>query len=79
MLGYITVKKAKELGFTHHGSYYGVPVYIGDPSGEFKVQTKHVALDIVFDFFSALEGTFRPLVYPDNPDLFQFKLGEELK
>ena len=40
MLGYMTERQAKANSFTHHGSYYGIPVWIGDPHGEFRVATK---------------------------------------
>jgi hypothetical protein len=79
MLGYMTKKKALQLGFTHHGSYFGVPIYIGDPDGKFMVTTKHWALDPLFDLMSAMEGWLRPIIYPDSPDTFQFKLGAEIK
>lgn len=34
MLGYITEKKAKTEGFTHHGSYYGIPIWMGNIEAE---------------------------------------------
>lgn len=30
MLGWMTEKQAKQNGFTHHGSYYGIPLWMSD-------------------------------------------------
>lgn len=58
LFGFMTEEKAKELGFTHHGSYFGVPIYIGDPYGQCMVTTKHPLLDPLFDLMSVFEGVF---------------------
>ncbi|MGY3961417.1 hypothetical protein [Aeromonas popoffii] len=79
LLGFMTEQKAKELGFTHHGSYFGVPVYIGDPYGQCMVTTKHPILDPLFDLMGVLEGIFRPLIHPENPAVFQFRLKGRIK
>lgn len=79
LLGFMTEQKAKELGFPHHGSYFGVPIYISDPYGECMVTAKHPLLDPLFDLMGVLEGIFRPLVHPENPDVFQFKLKGRIK
>lgn len=79
LLGFMTEKKAKELGFTHHGSYFGVPVYIGDPYGQCMVTTKHPILDPIFDLMGVLESVFRPLIHPENPAVFQFRLKGRIK
>lgn len=79
LLGFMTEQKAKELGFTHHGSYFGVPIYIGDPYGQCMVTVKHPILDPLFDLMGVLEGIFRPLVHPENPAVFQFRLKGRIK
>lgn len=69
----MTEQKAKELGFTHHGSYFGVPY------GTCMVTVKHPILDPLFDLMSVLEGVFRPLAHPENPAVFQFRLKGRIK
>ena len=54
MFGYMTKKEALELGFTHNGTYYGIPIYI--TPGEYpRVSVKFLPFEYVFDFFSWLE------------------------
>lgn len=74
----MTAKQALEAGFTHHGLYYGIPVYIGDL--EFKdnhpvvVATKHPLMGYVFNFVAIIEWLFTP---PGGKSLFL--IGPEIK
>ena len=78
MLGYMTIKQAKALGFTHHGSYYGIPVYIGDVDGDFLVSAKWWPLDFVMDLASVVEAFILQTFYPEREPSFRFLLGDEL-
>ena len=56
MLGYMTERQAKANSFTHHGSYYGIPVWIGDPHGEFRVATKWAPFEFLMSAAHGIEG-----------------------
>lgn len=72
MLGYMTASKALSLGFTHHGSYYGIPVWIGDPHGEFRVATKWAPMECLMTAAQAIEGFLLEAFYPDDEPAFRF-------
>lgn len=72
MPGYMTERQAKVNGFTHHGSYYGIPVWIGDPHGEFRVATKWAPLECVMTTAQAIEGFLLETFYPDDEPAFRF-------
>lgn len=79
MLGYMTAKRARALGFTHHGKYFGIPVWIGEPDGEFRVAVKHPLLEYVMDAAVWIEGFLRDTFRPQDPPSFQFWVGAEIK
>lgn len=85
VFGYMTAEKAKVIGFTHHGSYYGIPVYLGftgDPQTDMEeepvVAVKWMPMYLVFDLFAALEQAVRLTMFLEDEPVFQFKVGEPL-
>jgi len=75
VIGYTTRTEALAHGFTHHGSYFGIPVWIGDlESDGLLVEPKHVALEPLMTLFHWIEQTMHALLYPDVPPVFQFKV-----
>ena len=82
MFGYMTAREALAAGFTHHGSYYGVPCWIGGldtpPSEWLMVATKWAPMEYVMTFFHHVEGTLRPLLFPDDEPAFQFKVMQPI-
>lgn len=54
MLGYMTEKEAIAHGFTHHGRYYFLPIYICPGHVPF-VASKFTALEYVYDLVWWLE------------------------
>lgn len=81
MLGYTTALEAKALGCTHYGSYYGIPIWLGDIDGEAPLAfAKWAPLDYLILPFSVIEGLLFPLVHgPDAPPMFMFKVKGEIK
>jgi len=81
MLGYTTKKEAVAHGCTHHGSYYGIPLWMGDVDSEAPlVFAKWAPLDLMIYAFSWIEGLLFPLVHgPDAEPMFMFKLKGEIK
>lgn len=63
MLGYMTTKEAKAHGFTHHGKYFGIPVWLGDPDGGCPtVATKWAPMEYVMSAAHVIEGAIRALM-----------------
>ncbi|KEQ11251.1 hypothetical protein GZ77_26165 [Endozoicomonas montiporae] len=79
MLGYVSVKEAKKYGCTHHGSYYGIPVWLDIlDQGSLVMMAKWSPMDYAIDCVSVLEGIIRPLRFPDEPNCFQVKVLREI-
>lgn len=56
MLGYMSESSAKAEGFTHHGKYYGIPIWVGEPYRECLVATKVSWMDPLMVLFHHIEG-----------------------
>ena len=78
MLGYMTEKEAVSHGFTHHGNYYGIPIWVAPERG-FMVATKWAPMEYVMTAAHYIEAFLRSVFYPDDEPTFQFSLGEEIK
>lgn len=85
MFGWRSADAAKTLGFTHHGSYFGIPLYLGfsgepgaDPEDAPMVAVKWAPLEWVMDIFTSIEGALDALMFPDDPPVFRFKVGARL-
>lgn len=81
MLGYTTAAEAKALGCTHYGSYYGIPLWMGDGDSEAPlVFAKWAPLDYLILPFSCIEALLCPLVHgPDAVPMFMFKVKGEIE
>jgi len=78
MLGYMTPTQAKAEGFTHHGSYFGLPVWIGDPGEGMMVATKWAPLECLMTAFHYIDGFIRMVFFPSDEPMFQFKVGRQI-
>jgi hypothetical protein len=79
ILGYMTAKEAKAQGFTHHGSYFGIPVWIGNPGEEMLVATKWEPMEYLMTAAHVVEGFLRGTFYPEQEPAFQFLVGPEIE
>ncbi|MHA6234269.1 hypothetical protein [Pseudomonas fluorescens group sp. PF-69] len=77
MLGYMTAREAKAEGFTNHGKYFGIPVWIGDPEGDFMVATKWAPMEYLMDVAHRIEGMIH-MMRGTEPS-FMFLLGPEIE
>ncbi len=76
MLGYVTPQAALAAGCTHHGRYYGLPIWIGDLDDEAPLVMAKVAwLDWALDVIVHIEGALRDLFRPDDEPGFLFQVG----
>jgi hypothetical protein len=83
MLGYMTAKEARSHGFTHHGSYFGIPVWVGNPEraddvGGVMIATKWAPMEYLMTVFHYIEGFMRAVLFPDAEPRFQFQVGPEI-
>lgn len=79
MLGYMTAKEAKKNGFTHHGSYFGIHVWIGDPEREFMVAAKWAPLELAMSAAHFIEGFLQSMFFPEREPGFQFFVGSPIR
>lgn len=79
MLGYMTEREAKQDGFTHHGNYYGIPVWIGDPHGEFRVATKWAPFEYLMTLAHVIEGFLLDMFYPEDEPAFRFVIKKPIQ
>jgi hypothetical protein len=75
MLGYMTAKEALASGFTHHGKYFGIPVWVGNPGEEMLVAAKWAPMEYLMTAFHHIEGFMRSVLFPEDEPMFQFLIG----
>lgn len=79
LLGYMTAREALRDGFTHHGSYYGIPVWVAiDGPDGLVVAAKWGPLEYVMTVLHYIEGILRTVFYPDDEPTFQFLVGKPI-
>lgn len=78
MLGYMTAKQAKSFGFTHHGKYFCIPIWVA-PEKDFMVATKWAPMELVMTAAHYIEGFLSSVFYPDSEPAFQFWIGAEIE
>lgn len=79
--GYMTAEEALAQGFTHHGKYFGIPVWIGHPedtAGGMLVATKWAPMEYAMSVAHVVEGLLRGMFYPDEEPSFQFLVGARI-
>ena len=77
VFGYISASEALSYWFTHHGKYYGIPVWIAPDAG-FMVATKWELAEPVMIVATWIEGFLLSVFYPDDEPTFQFLLGPKI-
>lgn len=78
MLGYMTARDAKGYGFTHHGAYYGIPLWVAQEP-VFMAATKWAPLEYLMTLFHYIEGFMRSVLFPDSEPGFMFQVGPEIE
>lgn len=80
LFGYTTEKEAAEEGFTHHGSYYGIPLWMTEPKHDLDapmVETKFTWMEPLMDVAHFIEGF---LSYVSGREhLFMFLLKKRIE
>ena len=78
MLGYMTKQQAMAHGLTHHGSYYGIPLWV-KPGARFMVATKWAPFEYLMTLFQYIEGALGGTFFPENEPAFMFKVGSKIE
>ncbi|MFT5164337.1 MAG: hypothetical protein ACI9FJ_002938 [Alteromonadaceae bacterium] len=76
MAVYMTRQRALKAGFTHHGSYHGIPMWLGGIDGVPVVCAKIEVLEHVVSLFHYLEKQFGRL--RQTRPIFRFKVGRQI-
>jgi uncharacterized protein (DUF779 family) len=75
MLGYMTKKEAVNYGFTNHGFYWFIPVWISDE--EFPVvAAKWKPMELLFTVVSRIEGLISFMMGKESG--FRFYIGPRI-
>ena len=78
MLGYLTAEEAKKVGFTNHGSYYGIPIYMTVEECPM-IATKVWWLEWLMTVCHYIEGSIYSLFLVDEEPAFCFTVKNEIK
>ena len=78
MLSYMRTNEAIKNGFTHHESYYGIPIWITDEEIPM-VATKFAPFEFVMTIFQYIESFIKVVVLLDDQPRFMFKIGAKIK
>lgn len=81
MIGYTSAKMAKALGCTHHGSYYGIPIWLGDLDSEAPLAfAKWEPLELLIELASYIEALLFPIAHgPEARPMFRLKVKDEIE
>lgn len=77
-IGYMSESVAKGYGFTHHGSYYGISIWI-EPDRAMIVAAKWAPMEYFMSMFHIIEGVVRGVMFPGAEPGFLFKVGAAIK
>lgn len=78
MLGFMSKQEALSLGYTNHGKYFGLPVYLADDGPGLMVTAKCKWLNWAVDVIATVEGILRDTFRPQDPPGFQFWVGPRI-
>ena len=76
MVVYMTKQRALKAGFTHHGSYHGIPMWMGGIDGVPIVCAKVVVLEYMVSAFHFIEKHIGQLGH--GRPIFRFKIGRQI-
>lgn len=80
MIDYLSKEEAKEFGYTHSASYYGIPVYIMIVEGMDApvVEVKYSYTSRLIIPITHIEAFCKKYLFPFSEKSFCFKIKEEL-
>ncbi|MFT4924665.1 MAG: hypothetical protein ACI8WB_000748 [Phenylobacterium sp.] len=76
MVVYMTRQRALRAGFTHHGSYHGIPMWMGGIDGVPIVCSKVTLLEHLVSFFRFFEQQIGRLKH--KRPIYRFMLGKKI-
>jgi hypothetical protein len=78
LVGYIPAAQALAQGFTHHGKYFGLPIWLTAEEGP-AIACKWAPLEHLLPVVMWIEGTLRELFFPEREPAFQILQGPAIK
>jgi len=79
ILGYVKESTAKDYGFTNHGSYYGIPLYISTDPDFAVVAIKWTPLEYIMPVLHKVDWFFRRLLMADYRRDYLFHIGRKIQ
>lgn len=78
MFGWMTEREANKVGMTHHGSYYGIPLYMNDDQDIPTIYGKHVLYDYLIILATMFEDIIRVTMFPEDEPGFLIRRGKKI-
>lgn len=81
LLGYMSAADALAGGYTHHGSYFGLPLWLGDVDNQWGLQVaaKWAPLDFLVVPCSYIEEALAAVFLPGREPGFRFWVGPPIQ
>jgi hypothetical protein len=73
----MTKKQALKNGFTHHGRYFGIPIYITDEECPMVCAT-WAPCEFLIDIAHIIEGILHSIFWPNEQPCFQFLVCDKI-
>jgi hypothetical protein len=77
--GWMTASDAINNGFTHHGRYFGIPVWLAPENSSFPVAVKWAPMEYIMTVAMFVECTLRPVFFSGDDPCFQFTVLGKIK
>lgn len=71
--------KALAEGFTNHGKYFGIPVWLAEEGDGLRVAAKWPLGDALITLAATIEDFLREAFFPERPPMFQFWMGPKIE
>lgn len=77
---YLNEVNAIKEGYTHHGRYYRIPVWLelGDDKDDFAMAAKWLPMEIAITIMHHIEGLITSIFYPGDEPMFKVAVGPKI-
>lgn len=78
LIGYINAEHAAAKGFTHHGEYFGLPIWMKGAEAP-EIACKWPPLDWLIPVVVWIEGALRSMFFPEQEPCIQILQGAPIR